>query len=284
LYTTNEPRIAILVLGCLLDVYDRCIKVLRSTWGSRSVPDVDIFYVYGGLVANPGRPDMLPIEQLIGQPAPTLQDGQAWVLGDVILCGAGDVREDQADGILRKRLIAFGYLAKHRAYDFIYTVCAASYVDIDALGRYVRTIPRRGVYHGGLNVDAETGYPFVSGASFLISRDVATHLADNAATILAGYPDTLPDDVAIGHFIARTLTGLPPAEIARRIEAGLRATDNETFVVPNVGQASLDFVTAPASQQAPRDNVYHFHFHTHRMWEMEDFHHGFFSTTTRPAS
>lgn len=279
----DEPRIAILVLGCLLTVYDRCIKVLRSTWGSRVVRNVDIFYVYGGQISHPHRQDMVPIEQLIGGAAPTLQDGQAWVLGDVILCGAGDVREDQADGILRKRLIAFGYLAKHRDYDFIYTVCASSYVDVDALERYVRAIPRRGVYHGELNVDAETGHPFVSGASFLISRDVATHLADNASTILASYPDTLPDDVAIGHFIARTLAGAPPAEIARRIGAGIPATDNQTFLIPNGGHASVDFVMAPADQQTPQDNVYHFHFNSQRMWEMENFHHRFFAADPHPA-
>lgn len=274
--SASEPRIAILVLGCRLSVYDHCIKVIRATWGSRRWGNVDIFYVYGGQSAAPGRPDMVAIEQVIGRAAPILQDGQAWVSGDVILCGAGDIREEQADGILRKRLIAFGYLANHCAYDFIYTVCATSYVDVDGLKRYVGTVPRQGVYHGALYVDGVTGHPFVSGASFLISRDIAAHLADNATTILASYPDTLPDDVAIGHFIASSHGGTSPADIARRIGAGLRATDNQTFVIPD-GEGSVDFVTAPDFRQKPRQSAYHFHFHSQRMWEMENFHRRFFA-------
>src|SRR5450432_3094595 len=103
----REPRVAILVLGCRLTVYEHCIRTIRATWGSKSVENADIFYVYGGQGAGAGaNADMVGLERLIGRSAPALADGQAWVVGDVILCGAADVREDQADCILRKRLIA----------------------------------------------------------------------------------------------------------------------------------------------------------------------------------
>src|SRR6185503_19963500 len=46
------PKIAILVVGCLLPVYRQCIRAIRSTWGSRPVDCVDIYYVYGGQNAN----------------------------------------------------------------------------------------------------------------------------------------------------------------------------------------------------------------------------------------
>ena len=110
------------------------------------------------------------------------------VFGDIILAGAADLRVDQDDCILRKRLLAFGYLANQRRYDFIYAVCATSYVDVSALKRYVSGLPASGVYHGPLHVHGPSGYPFVSGASFLLSRDMAAALADSAEQILSTHP------------------------------------------------------------------------------------------------
>jgi len=272
--------VAILVLGCRLTVYERCIRTIRATWGSRSDEDVDIFYVYGGQGVGAGAgagADMVDLEQILGRAAPALSDGEVWVAGDVILCGAADVREDQADCILRKRLIAFAYLAKQRLYDFVYTVCATSYVDVVGLKRHVSTLPTTGVYQGALYVHQPTGYPFVSGASLLLSRDLAAGLADNARAILASHPATLPDDVAIGHFVASAYGGASVAEIARRIGAALKATDNETFVLP-LGEGSTDFVMAPPYSHAPNARSYHYHFNSRRMWEMENFHRRFFAT------
>lgn len=271
----REPRIAVLVLGCLLTVYERCIKTIRATWGATSVDNVDIFYVYGG--QNTKAIDKMgDVEHLIGCPWPQLQDGEVWISGDIILCGAADVFEDQRNCVLRKRLIAFGYLANQQRYDFVHTVCATSYVDVDGLKRYVRNLPSTGVYQGSLNVHEQSGYPFVSGASFLLSRDVAADLANNAEAIISAYPDEMPDDVAIGHFIANKYCSESIAEIASRIARGTRPTDNQTFVEP-YGMASLDFVMAPAYSQVPHEHAYHFHFNSRRMWEMENFHRRFFA-------
>ena len=269
-----EPRIAILVLGCLLTVYDRCIKIIRATWGARPVDNVDIFYVYGGQGSNTTE-KAVDIDHLICRARPELRDGEVWVSGDIILCGAADLRDDQQDCILRKRLIAFGYLAKQRSYDFVYTVCASSYVDVGGLKRYVKSLPSAGVYHGPLHVHRQSGYPFVSGASLLLSRDIAANLADSAGAIVSTYPDMMPDDVVIGHFIADKYCRESTAEIAGRIAASTKPTDNQTFVMP-YGHGSMDFVMAPAYSQVPREPAYHFHFHTRRMWEMENFHRRFF--------
>lgn len=274
-----DRRVAILVLGCLMTVYQRCIRGIRATWGATARPNVDVFYVYGGQWA-PTSEEMADISQVIGQPAPALPDGAVWVDGDIILCGATDVRDGQPDCILRKRLIAFDHLANRRGYDFVYTVCATSYVDVDRLARYVAGLPASGVYHGALHVHEETGYPFVSGASLLLSRDLARELADSAATILSRYPETLPDDVVIGHFLASRHAAAAPAEIARRIGAGLQATDNQTFVMP-FGDGSTDFVMAPAFTHVPNDRGYHYHFNSRRVWEMENFHRRFFSARSR---
>ena len=43
-------RIAILVLACASPPYDELIEAIRRTWGSPTVPGLDIYYLYG----NPG--------------------------------------------------------------------------------------------------------------------------------------------------------------------------------------------------------------------------------------
>lgn len=272
----QEQRIAILVLGCLQTVYDRCTQTIRATWGSKPRRNTDIFYVYGG--QNTGiAPDMVDIEHIIGRARPPeLQDYEVWVSGDIILCGAADVYAGQQDCILRKRLIAFGYLANQRCYDFVYTVCASSYVDVDALQLYVKSLPTAGVYHGPLNVHEPSGYPFVSGSSILLSRDVAADLADNAEDIISAYPDTMPDDVVIGHWIANKYCTESVAEISSRIATDRKATDNQTFVMP-YGEGLMDFVWSLAHSQVPQKQAYHYHFHSRRMWEMGNFHRRFFA-------
>lgn len=272
---SREPRIAILVLACLQTVYDRCIRTIRATWGAASRDHVDVFYVYGGQHEN-ADPDTVGIEQLIGRPCPVLNDYEVWVAGDIILCGAADVYAGQVDCILRKRLIAFDYLANHRHYDFVYTVCASSYVDIESLQRYVRRLPALGIYQGPLNVDGSSGYPFVSGSSILLSRDLAADLANNMQAIIAAYPSTMPDDVVIGHWIANKYCAESMAEITNRIAVEYQATDNQTFVMPH-GEGLMDFVWSLANDQLPKEHAFHYHFHSRRMWEMENFHRRFFA-------
>jgi hypothetical protein len=277
---TRERRVAILVLGCLLPVYERCIQVIRATWGSTRREDVDVFYVYGGQ-STPADPAMPSIEALIGRPRPALADYEVWAAGDIILCGAADVYAGQPDCILRKRLAAFGYLARERRYDFVYTVCATSYVDVAALQRYVEGLPTKGVYHGPLGVHGPTGQPFVSGASILLSRDVAAGLAADARAIVAGNTDAEPDDVAIGRWVAANCCATPAAQIGARIAAGQKATDDQTFVLPS-GKGLVNFVESAADTHALEPGAYHYHFHSRRMWEMEAFHRRFFAPTFAP--
>jgi hypothetical protein len=270
----GQPRIAVLVLGCLLPVYDRCIRTIRATWAARPVEGVDVFYVYGAQPARTGQ-ELVDVEALIGGPRPHLEDGEVWVSGDIILCGAADVFDRQRNCILRKRLIAFGYLAG-RGYDFVYNVCASSYVDLAGLSRYARHLQPSGIYQGPLSVHGPTGYPFVSGASMLLSRDLAAELAARMGSILSEYPEDLPDDVTIGHWIASRYCHEPLDEICRRLEADTRATDNQTFVEPH-GRKIMDYVDAPAFAQVPHELSYHYHFHSRRVWDMENFHRRFFA-------
>lgn len=271
-----QPRIAILVLGCLLPAFERCIDVIRTTWGAHAIDGVDVFYVYGAQPTASGAA-LVPLEQLVDGPVPHLDDGEVWASRDVLLCGAADLFVDQPNCVLRKRLYAFGHLAVDRSYDFVHAVCASSYVDVAGLKRYVCDLPTwHGIYHGGLLVHEPTGYPFVSGASILLSRDIAGELGRRAPEILASYPESLPDDVVIGHVVASTRCAESLAEIGERIASGVKATANETFVVPN-GWSSVDYVRADVESQVAQPQVFHYHFDSRRPSHLWRFHHRFFT-------
>jgi hypothetical protein len=275
----REPKIAILVVGCLLPVYRQCIRAIRSTWGSRPVDCVDIYYVYGGQNANPVS-DLTPIEDLIGQPRPTLRDHEVWVSGDIILCGTPDLAVEQRDCVLRKRLIAFGYLADHARYEFVYTVCAASYVDVDVLRQYVDGLPTDGVYQGPVGIHGPGRVPFVSGASMLLSRDLAADLSSRAQAIIAANNGAEPDDVAIGRWVAENRCDESVEDICNRIAAGKRTTRNRSFVVP-YARGMTSYVLSPPVDQVPQPQTYHYHFHSQRIWQMEDFHRRYFGSDVR---
>ena len=278
----GEPRIAILVLGCLLTRYERCIATIRSTWGTTPTAAMDIYYVYGGQGVNAAS-DLVPIEELIGQPRPDLNDDEVWVSGDIILCGAADLYADQQDCVLRKRLIAFGYLAGQLGYDFIYTVCASSYVDVAALRRYVRGVPDRGVYHGPLGIRPGSDIPFVSGSSMLLSGDMAMDLARHAETIVAQNRAVEPDDVAIGRWFAEHHCDESMTDICAHIAVGERATSNQAFVLP-FGRGIIDYVMTPPRDQVPQPQTYHYHFPAHAISQMADFHRRYFVTSGGPLS
>jgi hypothetical protein len=273
---TRAPRTAILVLGCLLPVYVRCTQAIRRTWGATIADDVDVLYLYGAQVANRDA-ERLDLAQLIGQPVPELGDGAAVLVDDHLLVGTGDLWADQADCVLRKRMIAFAHLAELRRYDFVYNVCAGSYVDVETLQRYVRGLPRQGVYHGPVSVCGSSGHPFVSGASMLLSTDVAADLAAHADEIIAGNDGGLPDDVAIGRWVAEHRCEESEADICRRISAGVPATAGEAFVLP-FGRGMVDWVLAPGTDHFPKRDTFHYHFHSERSRELEAFHRRYFKS------
>jgi hypothetical protein len=215
--------------------------------------------------------ERVDLAQLLGQPVPELDDGAAVLVGDNLLAGTGDLWADQPDCVLRKRLIAFAHLTETKQYDFVYNVCATSYVDVETLQRYVRDLPRQGVYHGPLSVCGYSGHPFVSGASMLLSMDIVADLAAHADEIIAGNGDGLADDVAIGRWIAEHHCEESEAEICRRIAAGVPATAGEAFVLP-FGRGMVDWVFAPVAEHRPKQDAYHYHFHSQRSRELEAFH------------
>ncbi len=95
-------------------------------------------------------------------------------------------------GCLRKTILA---LRKYRdQYDFVVRTNLSSIIDLPRLYDYLQESPNRTCYAG------YHGYygsiQFCSGALFVMSRDIASYVADNA-----DIASTLPDDVYIGGLI-----------------------------------------------------------------------------------
>jgi len=264
-----------LVLACRSPVYDQCINTIRRTWGGRSHNDVDIYYVYGGQ-GGTNISDLVSIESLIGHAKPELNDNEVWVGNDIILCGAADIIQEQQDCLLRKRLIAFNYLANEKKYDFIYTICASSYVDIDELKDYINNLSPSGVYHGPIGVCQSTGYPFISGSSILLSQDMAARLADNADAIIAFNNGNYADDVTFGYWIAEMICNESVADICTSIKESKKVSKLDAFVLP-YNRGMTNFVHVPEEKHLPSEQMYHYHFNAQRIWEMEAFHLRFFA-------
>lgn len=259
--------LAILVLACASSPYDRTIHAIRMSWGSLNVPGLDIYYVYG----NPGDDyarHVLSIQ--VGGRVPTVGDDGICQIEDVLIAGCADHRKHQTDCLLRKRLIAFDFLAGSRSYDRIYTVCATSYVDQPRLSEHASSFTRERFISGAVSLARDRSAPFVSGASMLLSGDLARELGRERGRIIEQNRFGFSDDVAIGHWVASHLSRVPLEAFVADIEARRPLTDEHLFV--SRPGTTVNFVNAPPERQRPRPEAFHYHFHSRRPKEMIQFH------------
>ena len=268
-------RTAILVLGCASPPYDETIATIRNTWARTPYPGVDIFYVYGVPHEENAR-EVLEL-RVRGDWASVPKDGIAR-FEDCLVADCADNIRQQEDCLLRKRLAAFGYLTRGGRYDFIYTVCATSYVDQEALIGYVGQLAPKKVFQGPLGVCQFSGMPYVSGASMLLSADVAEALASHRQTIIEENEFGYRDDVTIGTWVAQNLSDTSLPHIIAKIHEGVPATSDGTFVLPNRNGASIGLVTTPVEMHKPSKGAYHYHFHSQGSRDMVRFHERFFDT------
>jgi len=265
---TSNSRIAIVVLGCFLPVYMRAIETIRNTWASKKHSDIDIFYIYGAHGNGPEEQQVA--EELVGAPIEQLSAFEVRQFDDILLCGCADSISLQTDCLLRKRLIAFKYLSEKRNYDYIYTVCASSYVDQSELGRYVTSLNHENVFHGPVGVCQFSDMPYVSGASMLFSADLIRTLTKNMYSIIEQNQSAYADDVAIGRWIATNVSDGSLESIVEQIEAGERATTDDTFVrVRN--RAMVNYVDTEILDHQRLPDIYHYHFKTDSVEQMVAF-------------
>ncbi len=273
-------RIAIVVLACASPPYDELIEAIRRTWGSTTVPGLDIYYLYG----NPGDPQAYDVlSRHIGGAVPVVADDGICEIDGVLIAGCADQLSRQVDCILRKRLIAFAHLAATDRYDLIYTVCAASYVDQHTLARYADSLSPQRVVAGAIGIDVSGTGPFVSGASMILSVDVARELGRHRNEIIEGNAFGFRDDVTMGHWIAAHMSRIRLASFLEDIAQQRPLTpDHIFFPCP---QGTVDYVKAPPHEHRPVPNAFHYHFRSLSADHILEFHQRFFKARApQPAA
>ena len=270
------PKIAILVLGCASGQYVGLVDTIRRTWGQKRVDDVDIYYLFGSVEDEAER---AVLTRWLGGEIPLLVEGGICDVDKVLVAGCPDSIHVQEDCILHKRLIAFDYLVSERDYEFIYTVCAASYVDQYELVRHIAQLDNRRLLSGAVGIDTSGCAPFVSGASMLLSADVARSLAENRAEVANENQFGFRDDVAIGRWVSKHLSGVPMEAIIEAIRNNVKPPRESLFV--SSPHTTVNFVRAEPDRIKPRSDVFHYHFHSAKAQEMEDFHNRYFLHQTR---
>lgn len=264
-------RIAVLVLACASPPYDETVEAIRRTWGAQSLPQLDILYLYGNPTDDRGR---RVLSRYVGRSVPVVPDDVLRQVGDVLIAGCADDMGEQEDCLLRKRLIAFQHLAADDRYDLIYSVCAASYVDQRALVQYTDTLIPTRMVAGWVAVDRSRTAPFISGASMLLSVDIARDLGYHREAIIEGNAFGSRDDVAMGYWIATRVARVPPATCIEDIERGRPLTADHIFVP--LLERTVDYVMAPIEDQRPLAEAFHYHFHSQRSDDMLQFHRRYF--------
>ena len=102
-------------------------------------------------------------------------------------------------------------------WDIVYFTTASSYVRVDRLLDIAASLPRTGLYAGTRMVEGATQEVFASGASRLLSRDVAQYVVDHPGL----YRNDVMEDAGLGRSIATTgvaVTPLPSLNIGSPAE------------------------------------------------------------------
>jgi hypothetical protein len=266
----RPSTVAVLVLACASGHYGRLIETIRRTWASRRVEGIDVWYVYGKPEA--GEPTER-LERWLDGEVPEVEPGGLRQIGDILLAGAADAIREQEDCLLWKRLLAFGHLCE-LGYDRIYTVCAASYVDLEQLRRHVDTLPSTLAVSGGVSIEPTQTAPFVSGDSMMLTADVARELARDRDEIVAQNAFGFRDDVTLGQWVAKHLSAVPIEQFIDDVVYGRPLTREHVFI--RTQETSRGFVNTPIVEQRPAAGAHHYHFHSRKAHHMERFHAAFF--------
>src|SRR4029450_562765 len=81
--------------------YDQTVEAIRRTWGGQSLPQLDIFYLYGNPNDDRGR---RVLSRYIGRSVPVVPDDVIRQVGDVLITGCADHRGEHDDALLPQRL------------------------------------------------------------------------------------------------------------------------------------------------------------------------------------
>ena len=106
----------------------------------------------------------------------------------------------------RWKVIGSLTMAMREDFDFVYFTTASSYVRPGRLAEFVAELPDAGVYAGTLVEDAISGVEFASGASRIMSRDVAAEVLREKRR----YGNDVMEDVGLGRLVGELGYSLIP--------------------------------------------------------------------------
>jgi hypothetical protein len=170
----------VLVLGTRVAPFPMLIRMIKETWASVFVPDVETLFYYGG---------------------PTLERR-----GDELDVPVAD---DLAH-VGRKTIACFEFVLDHCSFELIFRTNTSTYVDLPNLCTFVGARARRDrFYSGALGTSGVLGrpLPFASGSGYFLSRDLVELLVDERARLI----EDLVDDVAVAAVLAEFDVAPEPA-------------------------------------------------------------------------
>jgi hypothetical protein len=119
------------------------------------------------------------------------------------------------------------------------------------------------------------GIPFVSGASMLMSADIARQLSTDRHEIIEQNRFGFRDDVAIGHWIVTRMSKLSLETFADDVRKQNPMGPDHIFAP--YPRTTVDYVMAPVEKHRPVADAFHYHFHSRKAFDMTRFHRRYFS-------
>jgi len=173
-------KVLAMVLATDLPRYNVMTNIIRKTWGSYKSPNFNVLYYYGRKKAGQS------------------QGGQTILEGDNLYCDCNE----SVDNINLKTVLAFKFVLKHFAFDYVYRSCCGTYIVPKWLLRFLEDKPTDKFYSGIIARLSPDDALWVSGSGYSLSRDLAQLVADNPDTVLRAGAGR-EDDVCLGRFLAK---------------------------------------------------------------------------------
>lgn len=166
----QQNKILVLILGCNKEPYVSIQRAQLETWISlKQKEDIEVFHY-------------------IGDSSDNYNDDKTIYLNT----------PDMIENVSLKTLLAFKYVLEN-GFNFthIYRTNSSSYLNLKLLNEYIKDKPRTNFLAGPSGYDPNFKIKFVSGAGFIISKDLVQLLTNNLQQINMR---TL-DDVSISEFL-----------------------------------------------------------------------------------
>jgi hypothetical protein len=137
------------------------------------------------------------------------------------------------------------------------------------LARYARSLIATRLVAGVIGIAGSTA-PFVSGASMILSVEIARELGARRKEIIEENVFGHYDDVTMGHWIATRVSRVPLATFIEDVERQRPMTSEHIFV--SCPEGTVDYVTVPMQEHRRVHNAFHYHFHSEKAHDMVEFH------------